>query len=51
MKKIASVFAVMVVIVGLGAGCGKAEKPEAGKTEPVKADNANDGSDHSGHNH
>jgi len=51
MKKIVSVFAVLVVTVGLCAGCGKAEKPELEKAEQPKVHSADDGHDHSGHDH
>ena len=67
MKKAMSMFAASVMIAGLCAGCGKADKSEPKAAEQPKTNNAknwkpetakqpkahnvNDGQDHSGHNH
>ncbi len=51
MKKAISMFISLVMIGGLYAGCTKADKPKIEAAEPVKAYSADDGQDHSGHNH
>ena len=60
MKRIVGVFAVTMMIAGLCAGCGRADKSEPEintknsvpeKAEQSKAHSADDGQDHSGHNH
>ena len=51
MKEAISMFAALVIIAGLCVGCGKADKSEPEAVEQPKAHNADDGQDHSGHNH
>ncbi len=67
MKKAISMTATLVMLAGLCAGCGKADKPEPEaaarpkesttknwapeEAKQPKAHNAHDGQDHSGHNH
>lgn len=51
MKKAVSIFAILVMITGLCAGCGKADRSEPEAAKQPKAHSADDGQDHSGHNH
>lgn len=67
MQKSVRMFAVLGMIAGLCVGCGNADKPEPEETEQPKASSTNnwepetaempeghsadDGHDHSGHNH
>lgn len=63
MKQIFTVVLGLLIVVGLGAGCGKSEKPEAccpaDHTEKWEPENVavpekhdvDDGTDHSGHDH
>ena len=51
MKEAISMFAALAIIAGLCVGCGKADKSEPEAAKKPKAHSADDGQDHSGHNH
>jgi hypothetical protein len=51
MKRVISTFITLLMLGGLYAGCTKADKPKIEAAEQVKAFSADDGQDHSGHNH
>lgn len=63
MKQIFTVVLGLLIVVGLGAGCGKSDKPaapspvagtekwEPESVAPPATHDVDDGEDHSGHNH
>jgi len=51
MKKAIILFISLMMIGGLYTGCTKADTPKIEAAEQVKTYNADDGQDHSGHNH
>ena len=51
MKKTISMLVALVMIGGLYTGCTKADNPKIEAAEQLKESRADDGQDHSGHNH